>query len=109
MGRTFKLKNNTYLDYSTIQQKTITFNNEWRYAHQVYGAGFRMVIPFNNPRGKYPTLSLTSCEYFGGAGWESITAQLGSVRTNEIDIAFNGITNNPTQNVLIRMVGTLSI
>ena len=104
--------NGTWKDWVGLNHtRKLTFNNEWYQALGAYGSGWSLYVPFNSPYGTRPTLSLTSCQYFGTAGWKNCTASIGYQSETTCRIDFSGITTSETQNavVLVRMVGTLTL
>ena len=80
-------------------------------AFNPYGGGWRMNIPFISPKGTRPILSLTSCNYFGTAGWKSCSASVAWQTETECCLEFSGITDSETRSwiVLISMQGTLKL
>ena len=112
LGYSRYMLNGTWKDWVGLNHtRKITFANEWYQALGAYGANWALFIPFSSPYGTRPTLSLTSCQYFGTAGWKNCTANVGYQNETTCRIDFSGITASETQNavVLVRMVGTLTL
>lgn len=107
MSKAIKLKNDTYLSFKSIYQKSLALNGEWQIAQQASGAGWMLAIPFNNPLRKTPTFS-GSGEFFWGS-WQSMTVSVFHYNENCVYLTLSGISGTTANNCLVRINGTLSI
>lgn len=95
---------------SIYETHQVTFNGEWLSAVNAYGAGWTLIIPFENPLKKQPTLNLTSHGYFGTSGWVDFTSiSIRSYTESFVMLYIEGINSASGNTCLVNLYGTLSI
>lgn len=108
MSKSIKLKNDTYLSYKSLYQKSLTLSGEWQIAQQASGAGWMLAVPFNNPLKKTPTFS-GSGDFFWGS-WQSLTSvSVFHYNENAVFLTLSGISGTTANNCLVRLNGIISI